>query len=161
MRRLFRSKEQLIASIAVLALAGWTVWYAVAGVYRDLPRGQCVIRQPRWTVSVNGAQRQAVLSTSFWFDTGRMHVQGCFQRERQSLSIDRNGSLQLLFHGNGTVLGRVSHVAYSRLDDAASTPVPIPLAGDGQELHLRFRRLAPNAWIVETDDSYAGMCLTD
>ncbi|WP_323117686.1 hypothetical protein [Burkholderia alba] len=155
-----RKKEQLIA-LCVAVLVGWTVWYVTVGAYRDLPHGKCVIRQPRFVLSKGEVTRQAVLSTSFWLDVHRVHVSGCFQHEKENLSIDRSGSLQTLFSGDGSLLCRVSHVAYTARDSAASHPLPSALPDVGDEIDLRFSKIASNAWIVETGDDRAGMCLVE
>ncbi|NTX25627.1 hypothetical protein HT746_00400 [Burkholderia pyrrocinia] len=141
-----------------MALIGWTAWYATIGAYRDLPRGKCVVRQSRFILSKDGATREAVLSTSFWLDTQRIHVSGCFQREGEKFVVDRSGSLQTLFSGNGSLLCRIDHIAFSAFDNAASQSLPSPLIGTGDEIDLRFRKLASNAWIVETADDNVGMC---
>jgi hypothetical protein len=146
----------------VALLSVWTAWYLTRGVYRDLPRGECVVRQPRYLLSADGnATRTAVLSTSFWLDAGRIRLSGCYRHEEERLSIDRMGSIDTLFKHDGTVLSKVRKLAYSRLDNAASQPVPGALVAAGDEIDLRFRRLTPNAWIVETNDNRAGMCLTE
>jgi hypothetical protein len=159
-RNLFH-REKLLIALAVALLAGGTAWYATQGAYRDLPRGKCVVRQPRFVLSADGATRTAILSTSFWLDAGRIHLSGCYQSGKETLSIDRSGSLETLFQGGDTVLSRVCKLEYSRLDNAASQAVPGALVGAGQEVDLRFRRLTDHAWIVETDDNRAGMCVTE
>jgi hypothetical protein len=128
--------------------------------YRDLPRSACAIRQPRYILKPDGVTRKAVLSTTFWLDAGRIRLHGCYRNEEEDLSIDRLGSIQTLFHGDGSVVARVSKLAYSQLDTGASHPVPGVLVAEGDEIDLRFWKLAKHAWIVETDDDRAGMCMT-
>nr|WP_194249162.1 T3SS regulator BprQ [Burkholderia pseudomallei] len=147
--------------MCVVALSGWTAWYVTVGAYRDLPGGKCVIRQPRFVLNKDGVTRQAMLSTSFWLDVHRMHVSGCFEHEKVNLSIDRSGSLQTLFRGDGSLLCRVNHVAYTARDSAAAHPLPSALPDVGDEIDLRFRKLASNAWIVETGDDRVGMCISE
>jgi hypothetical protein len=158
-RNLFRRKSLSII-LAVVALSGWTAWYMTQGAYRDLPHGECVVRQPRYLLSTDGATRTAVLSTSFWLDAKRIHMSGCYRHEEERLSIDRSASIDTLFARDGTILSRVRKIAYSRLDNAASQPVPGALVATGDVVNLRFKKLTPKAWIVETDDNRAGMCLT-
>lgn len=160
MRNLFRRKG-LSLILAVVLLSGWTAWYMARGAYRDLPHGECVVRQPRYLLSADGgATRTAVLSTSFWLDAGRIRLSGCYRHEEERLSIDRSGSIDTLFARDGTVLSKVSKLAYSQLDNAASQPVPGALVAAGEEVDMRFRKLTSNAWIVETNDNRAGMCVT-
>ncbi|AOJ11896.1 hypothetical protein [Burkholderia mayonis] len=144
-----------------MALIGWTAWYATIGAYHDFPRGKCVVRQSHFVLSTDGATREAVLSTSFWLDTQRIHVSGCFQRKEGKFIVDRSGSLQTVFSRNGSLLCRIDHIAISEFDNAASQSLPSPHIGTGDEIDLRFRKLASNAWIVETADDNAGMCLIE
>jgi hypothetical protein len=131
------------------------------GVYRGLPHGECVVRQPRYLLSADGGvTRTAVLATSFWLDAGRIRLSGCYQHEEERLSIDRTGSIDTLFERDGTVLSKVRKLAYSQLDNAASQAVPSALVAAGEEVELRFRKLTQNAWIVETNNNRAGMCIT-
>ncbi len=101
-----------------------------------------------------------MLSTSFWLDAGRIHLSGCYRNEEECVSIDRSGTIDMLFARDGTVLSKVRKLAYSKLDNAASQPVPGPLVAAGEEIDFRFRKLTRNAWIVETNDNHAGMCVT-
>jgi|SRR5579863_8940876 len=131
------------------------------GAYRDLPHGECVVRQPRYLLTDDGGStRTAVLSTSFWLDAGRIRLSGCYQHEEERLSIDRSGSIDTLFARDGRILSKVRKLAYSRLDNAASQAVPGPLVAVGEEVDLRFRKLTQDAWIVETNGNRAGMCIT-
>jgi len=152
-----RSENSLIA-LAIVLLTLWSAWYATT--YRELPHGACVMRQPRYILEPDRVTRKAVLSTTFWLDAGRIRLNGCYRNEEEDLSIDRFGSIQTLFHRDGTVVARVRKLAYSQLDSGASHPVPGVLVAEGEEIDLRFWKLAKHAWIVETDDDRAGMCVT-
>lgn len=160
MRYVFYRKEWLIL-FCIMALIGWTAWYATIGAYHDLPRGKCVIRQSHFVLSADGATREADLSTSFRFDTQRIHVSGCLQCKDGKLIVDRSGSLETVFSRNGSLLCRIDHVETSEFDNAASQSLPPPHIGNGDEIDLNFRKLASNAWIVEAADDSAGMCLIE
>lgn len=158
MQQLFHRKNQMIA-ICLVFLIIWTAWCASVNASRETPHGKCVVRQTRLVVDGNGVTRKATLSTSFWLDARRVHVHGCFQQNDKDLSIDRSGSLQTVFAGQDSLLGLIKHVFYSPDDMAISQSLPDVLPGVGEEIALRFRKLTADAWIVETGDDRAGMCV--
>lgn len=149
-----------MTGLAILLLAGWTTWCVRHAHDRDLPHGNCVMRESvfRATPGPNAQARSEALLTSFWLDAGRIGQKGCYAPKDENLSIDRSGSIQTLFRQDGEVLVRVSELGYSPFDNAKSQPVPGPLENVGNEMNLRFHKLTDNAWLVEASSDRAGMC---
>ncbi|MBN3836260.1 hypothetical protein [Burkholderia sp. Ac-20344] len=112
-------------------------------------------------MSKYGVERTAVLTTSFWLAAGRIHMNGCYKNGEELVEIDRSVSIKTLFGHDGDLLSKVCSMSYSPFDNGTKLVVPDALESPGCEVGLHFSKVTDRAWIVQTDDNRAGMCLVE